>query len=66
MASELQTACCEEIGPVRKAGVMDQLQNRKNKAIQELEEIEKAIALFKQHPEFEQALTQLSRVGIYR
>lgn len=47
-------------------GVMEQLQCKRDQAVKQLEEIDKAIEVFKQHPEVELALTQLSRVGIYR
>ena len=56
---------CESL-QVREISVMEKLEQRRNKAVQELEEVDKAIAIFKKHPEVESALTALARVGIYR
>ncbi|MDD5394901.1 MAG: hypothetical protein PHE17_17935 [Thiothrix sp.] len=55
-----------ETKSLRNLGVMEQLNIRKEKATQELDEINKTIEMFSAHPEFEQCLSQLARVGIYR
>lgn len=60
-----QTVGCESLDP-RQMSVMEQLEQRKAKAVEGLEQIEKAIEVFKEHPEVENALTALARVGIYR
>jgi len=57
---------CEKEVEVRQASVMEQLRIKRDRAIKQVKEIEEAIALFEAHPEFEQCLTQLARVGIYR
>jgi len=50
----------------RKPSIMEKLQQKRQKCMTELKEIENTLALFEKHPEFEQCLTQLSRIGIYR
>jgi hypothetical protein len=55
-----------EAKSLRSLGVMEQLNIRKEKTMQELDEINKTIEMFSAHPEFEQCLSQLARVGIYR
>jgi hypothetical protein len=61
--SSPQEMCLKEARPL---GVMEQLRHRRYKAVAELQEIDATIAMFEKHPEFEQCLSQLSRVGIYR
>jgi hypothetical protein len=65
MSSYPDNACISK-SPERlqQSSVMDQLRQRREKAVQELAEIESTISLFEKHPEFEQCLTQLARVGI--
>jgi hypothetical protein len=59
--------CCESKEVItRKPSIMEKLQQKKEKCQAELKEIENTITLFEKHPEFEQCLTQLSRIGIYR
>jgi len=61
-----EVMCEREIPETRPATVLEQLQNKRDKAVKQLAEIDAAIELFKLHPEVEQCLTQLSRCGIYR
>lgn len=68
MSSELvgaKQACISECTP-RQMTVMEQLEDRRERAVKQLEEVDSAIAVFKEHPEVEKALTALARVGIYR
>jgi hypothetical protein len=65
--TEENEVCCESKDLVsRKPSIMEKLQQKRDKCKQELVEIENTITLFEKHPEFEQCLTQLSRIGIYR
>lgn len=50
----------------RQMTVMEQLEARREHAVKQLEDVDKAIEVFKSHPEVEQALTALAQVGIYR
>lgn len=59
------TAECAISSP-KPLGVLEQLQVRKQEITDQLETINKAIDLFTKTPEMEQALTCLSRIGIYR
>ena len=54
------------VGEARPLGVMEQLNMKRERLVKEMEEVAATIAMFEKHPEFEQCLTQLSRVGIYR
>jgi hypothetical protein len=68
----MSTECepqCESIGPISKAvrpSVMVELQRRRDKAVQELSQIDEAIALFNSQPELEKALSALGRLGVNR
>jgi len=47
-------------------GVMEQLIVKKERLAEQMAEVDSTIVMFEKHPEFEQCLTQLARVGIYR
>ena len=56
--------CCEK--EACRPSIAEDLQIRRDRKAAELAEIDAAIDLFKQHPEVEQCITSLSRIGIYR
>jgi hypothetical protein len=58
--------CAKSTGSARRLSIAEELQVRRGKLVEELAEVDKSIELFAAHPEFEQCLTQLARVGIYR
>jgi hypothetical protein len=59
-------ACETQVCEARPATVLEQLHGKRERAVQQLAEIDAAIELFNKHPEVEQCLTQLARCGIYR
>jgi hypothetical protein len=62
MVSGPQEICKE----ARRMTILEELQHRRQKCVQELSEVDAAIEIFNKHPEVEQCLTQLARCGIYR
>jgi hypothetical protein len=58
--------CEKAVSEIRETSIMNKLLRKREKAVAELTELDATIKLFKQHPEFEQCLTQLARCGIYR
>jgi hypothetical protein len=62
MISKNTQAMCD----AKPLGVLEQLQVKRGHLLQKIAEVDKTIEVFTKHPEFEQCLTQLSRVGIYR
>jgi len=55
-----------QICEAKPLGVMEQLIVKKERLAQQVAEVDATIEMFEKHPEFEQCLTQLARVGIYR
>jgi hypothetical protein len=56
---------CEALSSERPS-VMVELQRRRDKASDELKQIDDAIAIFNSQPELEKALSALGRIGINR
>jgi hypothetical protein len=56
---------CEALSSERPS-VMVELQRRRDKAADELKQIDDAIAIFNGQPELEKALSALGRIGINR
>lgn len=63
--ANMAVSCCEE-SPVERPSIMQDLVMKKARLEKEIAEVDFTIELFTKHPEMEQCLTQLSKVGIYR
>jgi hypothetical protein len=66
MLGSNETACVQKasICEIERPSIMIELQQRRDRAVKQLEDIDRAIQLFTNQPALEQALTALGRINI--
>jgi precorrin-4 methylase len=63
---EVTQPTISQISKAERPSVKVELQRRRDKAAEELAQIDEAIAIFNSQPELEKALSALGRIGIKR